>query len=211
MGRKLMRVPMDFSWPLNEVWGGYVNPYHVRCPACDGDGQTRAYRRLERISHLIAASGDEARRGRVMVNRNEFDGEIASPEFTALVEGLGSRLEPFGYDYCSIFLSIVKAAGLDDKWGLCPSCNGEGVPLASQAAYNAWEEEPPPKGEGYQLWETTSEGSPVSPVFASLDELCEYAATNCTTFADCKATAEAWKRMLEEDFVRHEQGNMIFI
>ena len=32
----------------------------------------------------------------------------------------------------------------------------------------------PPKGEGFQLWETTTEGSPVSPVFETLDELCEW-------------------------------------
>lgn len=29
----------------------------------------------------------------------------------------------------------------------------------------------PPEGEGWQVWETVSEGSPVSPVFASSEEL----------------------------------------
>jgi len=69
----------------------------------------------------------------------------------------------------------------------------------------------PPKGEGYQLWETTSEGSPSSPVFASLDELCEWCEENATTFADFKATKEEWKQMLNDDFVFHKQGNVIFI
>lgn len=32
----------------------------------------------------------------------------------------------------------------------------------------------PPVGEGYQLWETTSEGSPISPVFTTLEELCDW-------------------------------------
>ena len=27
MGRKLMRVPLDFAWPLKKVWKGYINPY----------------------------------------------------------------------------------------------------------------------------------------------------------------------------------------
>lgn len=69
----------------------------------------------------------------------------------------------------------------------------------------------PPFGDGYQLWETTSEGSPVSPVFKTLDELCEWCEDNATTFAEYKATKEEWKEMLSNDFVYHKQGNMIFI
>ena len=69
----------------------------------------------------------------------------------------------------------------------------------------------PPTGEGYQLWETTSEGSPVSPVFASLDELCEWCEENATTFASFKATKEQWKEMLLNDFVCHKEGNVVFM
>lgn len=69
----------------------------------------------------------------------------------------------------------------------------------------------PPTGEGYQLWETTSEGSPASPVFATLDELCEWCEPNATTFASCTATAEKWRQMLDNDFVYHKQGSSIFI
>ena len=32
----------------------------------------------------------------------------------------------------------------------------------------------PPKGTGYQLWETVSEGSPISPVFATPEELADW-------------------------------------
>lgn len=32
----------------------------------------------------------------------------------------------------------------------------------------------PPKGAGYQLWETVSEGSPISPVFKTPDELANW-------------------------------------
>jgi hypothetical protein len=69
----------------------------------------------------------------------------------------------------------------------------------------------PPEGEGFQLWETTSEGSPVSPVFESLEELCEWCADNATTFAKYKATKEEWYSMLSGDFVHHKVGNAIFI
>lgn len=69
----------------------------------------------------------------------------------------------------------------------------------------------PPKGEGYQLWETTSEGSPVSPVFKTLGDLCEWAEKNATTFASVKTTKEEWKKMLSDGFVYHKQGNATFI
>lgn len=70
----------------------------------------------------------------------------------------------------------------------------------------------PPMGEGYQLWETTTEGSPVSPVFVTLDELCEWAEKNVGTWGDDnKITAAEWKRMLTEGFVHHREGNRIFI
>src|SRR5688500_10810019 len=37
-----------------------------------------------------------------------------------------------------------------------------------------WEPEGPPEGEGWQVWENTTEGSPCSPVFPSSDELFEW-------------------------------------
>lgn len=40
--------------------------------------------------------------------------------------------------------------------------------------YESWEEEEPPTGEGWQLWENVSEGSPVSPVFATSGELVDW-------------------------------------
>lgn len=58
-----------------------------------------------------------------------------------------------------------------------------------------WLQEPP-VGDGYQCWETTSEGSPISPVFPSLNELCEWLADNATIFADIHITAEQWKNAL---------------
>ena len=69
----------------------------------------------------------------------------------------------------------------------------------------------PPKGKGYQLWETTSEGSPTSPVFRTLDELCEWCEKNATTFGSFKATKDEWKKMLVEDDVHHKEGNCIFV
>lgn len=64
-----------------------------------------------------------------------------------------------------------------------------------------------------QLYEDTTEGTPISPVFRSdqFDELCQYAADNCSTFGHQKTTKEAWKKMLSDGFVYHQEGNAIFM
>lgn len=51
----------------------------------------------------------------------------------------------------------------------------------------------------------------MSPVFKTLEELCNWCTDNMTTFADHKATAEEWKEMLSQDLVYHKEGNAIFI
>ncbi len=64
-----------------------------------------------------------------------------------------------------------------------------------------------------QLYESTSEGTPKSPVFRAdqFEELCEYAAKNVSTFTDCMATKEQWMKMLGDGFVYHQEGNAIFM
>lgn len=108
-------------------------------------------------------------------------------------------------------LAIMEAAGMAQNWGICPVCEGHCVDPAVKAEYDAWERTEPPRGDGYQLWETTSEGSPQSPVFATLEELSAWCETNATTFGYNKTSAAEWKRMLAEDMVCHREGNMTFI
>jgi hypothetical protein len=107
---------------------------------------------------------------------------------------------------------LIKMAKLNpETWGICPVCHGEAIDPAKQAAHDAWEREDPPEGPGYQLWETTSEGSPVSPVFETLDALCEWCEGNATTFGSFKASAAEWRGMLDGGMVSHREGNMVFI
>ncbi|HWI12180.1 MAG TPA: hypothetical protein VNU48_12680, partial [Burkholderiaceae bacterium] len=42
MGRELKRVAIDFDWPVNKVWQGYVNPHYTaaKCIHCDGTGSS---------------------------------------------------------------------------------------------------------------------------------------------------------------------------
>lgn len=50
----------------------------------------------------------------------------------------------------------------------------------------------PPKGDGYQLWETTTEGSPISPVFKTVEALAKYCETECTIFGSEKLSYDNW-------------------
>jgi hypothetical protein len=76
---------------------------------------------------------------------------------------------------------LIKAAGLDPKtWGWCITCKAHGSLEkyeGQRAEAEAWERTDPPKGEGWQLWQTVSEGSPISPVFATAEELARWMTT----------------------------------
>ena len=56
----------------------------------------------------------------------------------------------------------------------------------------------PPTGDGYQCWETTSEGSPISPVFKTFVELCNWLATNEQTGITKRFNANDWKNALTD-------------
>lgn len=80
-----------------------------------------------------------------------------------------------------------------------------------EALYEDWKDYDPPQGPGYQLWETTSEGSPISPVFEALDDLCAWAADNASTFGSFRASKEEWKQMLDDGMVYHQEGQNVFL
>ena len=51
----------------------------------------------------------------------------------------------------------------------------------------------PPKGDAYQLWETTSEGSPMSPPFKTPEELAQWLTDNNTSsFGSETASYSQW-------------------
>ncbi|MDE2099689.1 MAG: hypothetical protein KGL39_20720 [Patescibacteria group bacterium] len=218
MGRELKRVPLDFDWPLHKTWEGYVNPHYKKCPDCT-DGYTVARRYVHALVQLIMIAGEDSLRGRKhpwLQNAGLCPVEPPTPDMAELTSGLAGREpSPLGHDSCDNWRAeakIIAAAGLDPKvWGICPTCEGDAIDPAFKAAYEAWQAYEPPTGDGYQLWDTTGDGSPITPVFASLDALCKYASVNCTTFADYKASAAEWRRMLSEGQVYHQEGNNIFI
>lgn len=56
-----------------------------------------------------------------------------------------------------------------------------------------------PEGKGWQMWETVSEGSPISPVFKTPEELAQWLAdTKSSAFGSQTATYEQWLAMIGE-------------
>lgn len=114
-----------------------------------------------------------------------------TPDFQEFVQGLLSEEEkkvherratgPFSSYSYQVGLALVRAAGLDiDTWGICPACEGHGTTESypgQRADYDAWEATEPPTGEGWQLWQTVSEGGPISPVFETPEELARWMAS----------------------------------
>jgi len=231
MGRELRRVPLDFDWPLNEVWKGFLNPHYRPCPKaatneCDG-GYSNAGKWMDAICRFLSLIGEEAvlephatelqKRGRtyphpylrqfaqapmttipyeVRMRLNDLDnmererelGEYLRrnpPKLLTFTEELanfitalaGKKPEPpFGDISWNIQQALMKAAGIDpdSKWGVCKVCDGNGLDPEIREAFENWTPEPPPIGEGWQLWETVSEGAPYSPVFPTRKKFVAY-------------------------------------
>jgi hypothetical protein len=186
MGREVKRVALDFKWPLKKTWDGFLNPHYRECSACKA-GYSRTYTLLERH-----------------VNSLVWDREaIMDPGYakiTAFLCGRPADRSSFGHDSIDAWSAIKKIgemAGLPEGWSTCPTCKGEGVHPEAKAAYDAWTETKPPAGEGWQMWENTSEGSPISPVFDTPEKLAQWLADHrASSFGSDTATYEQWLGMI---------------
>lgn len=50
MGREVRRVPLDFDWPIDKIWHGFLMPDRLvegACTACDGSGYSPEAKRLQ--------------------------------------------------------------------------------------------------------------------------------------------------------------------
>ena len=218
-------VPLNFKWPMNEVWKGYCNPYRpTKCKSCDSSGLNPKTKKLQDDWYSFGSSDrfggwcynltDEDVKalldeGRLMdFTREDKDYIPSAGEVNAWARKF------IGHDSINQWVCVKARAEREGFYGNCEWCVGIGHYWADdkfEKLYEEWEWIEPPEGEGYQLWENTSEGSPISPVFKTMEELCVHAADNCTTFGSSKTTAIEWRKMLDEDFVVHKVGNALFI
>lgn len=74
--------------------------------------------------------------------------------------------------------------------------------------YRPWKDE---EATWFQLWETVSEGSPVSPPFATKEELITYLADNGDFWDQGRDGRGGWGRISAEAFGRHESASSFMI
>lgn len=103
-------------------------------------------------------------------------------------------INSFGHDSSNAWY-VIKAECIRRGWPYtCFTCEGHGDIWPSTEAkelYDQWTETEPPTGEGYQMWETVSEGSPISPVFDSPIKLAQWLELH-PRGVDKGTTADQW-------------------
>lgn len=248
MSREVRRVPLDFDWPLNTVWAGYLSPESLReatCRFCDGTGYSPAARRLhdrwygdapfhpsETGSEPLTPDtpavrafaernvrtapefygGDESairREGARLagmwngqwahhLHQNDVDALVAAGrlyDFThTWAKGSGWvpkdpqpvvtaaevnewHILPMGHDSINSSVVVEAACVRTGQPFECPRCAGHGTVEkhpGQRAEAEAWEATEPPAGDGWQLWTTVTEGSPISPVFTTAEGLASW-------------------------------------
>lgn len=83
-------------------------------------------------------------------------------------------IRTIGHDSGNAYVCVCARCERDGYSSTCDSCGGDGTlwpDAATKQMYEDWEPTEPPKGGGWQVWETVSEGSPISPVFATAVDL----------------------------------------
>ena len=108
---------------------------------------------------------------------------------------------PFGHDGINKWICVkarAKRLGITELD--CSCCKGEGT-LWPDEKYAKLSEEfewiDPPAGDGYQLWSTTTEGTPMSPVFEKPEDLAHWLEdNNASSFGSQTATYEQWMNFI---------------
>lgn len=238
MGREIKRVPVDFRWPLNKVWGGFINPNHKPCPEENKTcfrGMSAAgmwFDAIVRFLTMVGENGAENQPGHSEAERargclfphpylTEFPQAPTTGYATEVVKNADAMfpeefqrqmkwqyiqrnspikvIEPdagcaemiralAGFDkplqgglfgtynglQSAFYKRFQRMMKLPKGWDQCSVCKGENIHPDAKEAYDAWKETPIPTGEGWQMWETVSEGSPVTPVFPTAEGLVEH-------------------------------------
>ena len=207
--RTVMRVPLDFDWPLNTIWKGYLNPYSpTECLQCNGSGQNPETKKIS--DDWYSHNRDDGVEGwQHSLNQEEVDalwerGRLKSSfkeKPTAEQVNEWSRIG-IGHDAVNHWICVEVRAKRYGVYGKCPLCKGNGHYWCDdkyEELWDGWEDIEPPTGEGWQLWETTSEGSPTSPVFETAEALAEWCVDNATFFASIRGTYVEWLRTIKGD------------
>lgn len=229
MGRELKRVPLDFQWPMKAVWKGYINPYRsVKCKACDGEGYSEKARQYVSDWYRLDErdSVPNTYNPKMIYNPDAHCYNLTQIEVDALLkEGRLDMIwfgdkevtpesvkewelkDPMGLDYISMRICLCATAEAEGWDVNCPFCQGTGEHWFSEQVKKLneeWRRQDPPAGEGYQLWTTTNEGAPISPVFLSMEELAKWCETGATIFGSKRISYEEWLEFFQKECAGHE-------
>ena len=87
----------------------------------------------------------------------------------------------FGHDCINQSICVGARCKREGVEHYCAKCEGHGEIWPSKEAevlHDSWEKVEPPTGGAYQIWETVSEGSPVSPPFLRPEDLARWMVAN---------------------------------
>ena len=287
MGREIKRVALDFQWPLNKIWEGFINPYYKyahNCKICDGSGSSPRAKELSDMWYGYVEFNPESNgskpftihhpKVRALATRNAFFNEygrgVNIDNYWKFYEGNKDRLIPSssmidreakrlcdfynnswghhlsqedvdvlvkenrlhdfthawskekgwqlkipayhptaeevndwsigggGHDSINQWI-CVKARCKKEKVGFtCTHCKGSGTIWESKeykTQANKWKPQEPPAGPAFQIWETVSEGSPVSPAFEKPEDLANWMVLFDTSVTK-KTSYEQWLKFI---------------
>lgn len=211
MGREIKRVALDFDWPLDTRWRGFLPPDDgtEECPdCCVGYGYPVGYNRLGRILYSLTHWDVSPALFPNTEALTDFDKlflkKLAEKRCPEKIKGNNVPFQIGGIStvidsrmvMCHFLHFIAESMGLPEDSFLCETCKGEGRVVVDEylnRLRKEWKREEPPAGEGWQVWETVSEGSPITPVFATSEELVNHLCTVGTVW-DQKTMRETWGR-----------------
>jgi hypothetical protein len=193
VGREIRRVPANFDWEIGKTWEGFLNPYsdHIRkCDDCGGIGYNEATKELYDTFYDSHHNGvtweyrfEDGRAVELLGVTKRWQNQLTQDEYDALIESRGFKNPPpleefnrrnchptrgYNFDACDMHLMVRTRAQRLGVYGHCPKCKGSGSYWESEAwkaLGEAWKEIPVPTGDWWQVWETVSEGSPITPAF----------------------------------------------
>jgi hypothetical protein len=108
----------------------------------------------------------------------------------------------FGHDAINCGIVVDDRCKRLGEPKTCKICDGHGSVEkypGQRAEAEAWQETEPPTGPGYQLWETVSEGSPVSPVFKTPAQLANWIIMWGTDFDGSNTPYDDLVKWIKED------------